>query len=878
MATTLEQASGRWPELLMALGGLSPEQLTDTHQPCPACGGTDRYRWDRDDGPGGCYCNQCGGKDQAGGGMSGLDLLLRVTGWDLKQAIRRVRAHLDPTAPTTDTPAPARKPRRPARIPDHPPAGTPPPDLGRATAQWPYFTADNLDQPAFWIQRVDTDKGKLFIHRTWLDGRWHYPSRRDTFTSEWPAPRPLYRLPDLVARPDAPVLITEGEKSADAGAELLPDHVAIAWCGGTGGVNHVDWSPLAGRTVVLWPDNDDPGRQAMAKLGQRLLGLGCSVSIFNPPEGCPAKWDLADAIAESKWETSHIKHLIKKHARELPVLEPNPEAPAPPTPPPPNPVPALPSNAPFTVLGWEPGEDRRYVWVQAGPHASIVRIPTNKQGLQTIAPISYWEALHPTRTGGVAWDAAISSFIHSHADQAGWFRPSALRGRGVWRDGDAVVWNLGDRLMVNGTPQAFDWRGADSHVYQSGERLPIDPNGPALTDQEGAAIFSLYLKEMPWEASIHGALFVGHAVMAAIGGAMKYRPAMQVSTHTQGGKTTLMEGSYLPLLGAASKDSKLVLFQSKSTAAGITQCLKSDSLPVFIDESEEGEEAGKRAGHILLARLSFDGTTLSKGTSAGVPLGYVMRSSVALAGINAPIPNPADRSRFIVVQPKRDEKLFARFKQSRDALITPETGRRLVRRTVRHLMRLQENIDVITALMLDCGRVSSRQADVYGTVLGCAHSIISTQLLTKESALAWLDLIGWTGPGEEEQDDSAHDREATDCRDRLLGYMVPWQEKGSPTRDATVERLLWLVMTDSTHAAEARQSLGALGIKWAEGRVIVARRCSVFNGSRWGSGAHLQQLLMLEGAERTPERTRFAGLGHHRGVRFPFTPSGPADN
>ena len=46
-------ADGHWPRLLTELAGLTPEQLQDRHQPCPACGGTDRYRWDRDDGPGG---------------------------------------------------------------------------------------------------------------------------------------------------------------------------------------------------------------------------------------------------------------------------------------------------------------------------------------------------------------------------------------------------------------------------------------------------------------------------------------------------------------------------------------------------------------------------------------------------------------------------------------------------------------------------------------------------------------------------------------------------------------------------------------------------------------------------------------------------------
>jgi hypothetical protein len=78
---SLAAADGQWPRLLIELAGLNPEQLQNRHQPCPACGGTDRYRWDRDDGPGGWFCNQCGGKDHTGGGGNGMDLLMRLTGW-----------------------------------------------------------------------------------------------------------------------------------------------------------------------------------------------------------------------------------------------------------------------------------------------------------------------------------------------------------------------------------------------------------------------------------------------------------------------------------------------------------------------------------------------------------------------------------------------------------------------------------------------------------------------------------------------------------------------------------------------------------------------------------------------------------------------------
>jgi phage/plasmid primase-like uncharacterized protein len=65
-------ASGRWGDILEALAVLHAEQLSNRHQPCPACGGRDRYRFDDRDGNGSWFCNQCGGKDHLGGGGTGI--------------------------------------------------------------------------------------------------------------------------------------------------------------------------------------------------------------------------------------------------------------------------------------------------------------------------------------------------------------------------------------------------------------------------------------------------------------------------------------------------------------------------------------------------------------------------------------------------------------------------------------------------------------------------------------------------------------------------------------------------------------------------------------------------------------------------------------
>jgi hypothetical protein len=84
------------------------------------------------------------------------------------------------------------------------------------------------------------------------------------------APRPLYNLHLLARRPDAPVIICEGEKASDAAAFLFPDYVCVTWPAGSGAVDATDFSPLKGRKVIIWPDNDSPGLKAAAQIAAKL--------------------------------------------------------------------------------------------------------------------------------------------------------------------------------------------------------------------------------------------------------------------------------------------------------------------------------------------------------------------------------------------------------------------------------------------------------------------------------------------------------------------------------------------------------------------------------------------------------------------------------
>ena len=145
-------------------------------------------------------------------------------------------------------------------------------------------------------------------------------------------PRPLYNLHLLKQRPNDPVCITEGPKKADAGAILLPQYVNVSFQGGAQAVKHLDFSPLAGRRLLLWPDADKVGIECMKALARLLSdprGLACDpVKLVDVSDWADGR-DLADCLAEN-WTPDQVMEWaeprVKVYAAPQQVTEQNPEA------------------------------------------------------------------------------------------------------------------------------------------------------------------------------------------------------------------------------------------------------------------------------------------------------------------------------------------------------------------------------------------------------------------------------------------------------------------------------------------------------------------------------------------------------------------------
>lgn len=133
-------------------------------------------------------------------------------------------------------------------------------DLRLAVARGGQIESEH-DYHGLLVFRLRTANGKAFRQAHPVQGGW--------VMRAGPKPWPLYNR-SAIERAEQ-IVVTEGEKKSDA-------LIALAVCAttspcGAGKAQYADWRPLAGKQVVLWPDNDDPGRAHMKTVAGLLSKL-----------------------------------------------------------------------------------------------------------------------------------------------------------------------------------------------------------------------------------------------------------------------------------------------------------------------------------------------------------------------------------------------------------------------------------------------------------------------------------------------------------------------------------------------------------------------------------------------------------------------------
>lgn len=103
------------------------------------------------------------------------------------------------------------------------------------------------------------------------------------------------------------------KKAANAASQLFTNFVVISWAGGSGAVFKTNWTPLYGKDVLIWPDNDKAGFKAADQICSELRKIGVGnlrvVDREKLSQEYPEKWELADPLPNGK-TTQDIKNMM----------------------------------------------------------------------------------------------------------------------------------------------------------------------------------------------------------------------------------------------------------------------------------------------------------------------------------------------------------------------------------------------------------------------------------------------------------------------------------------------------------------------------------------------------------------------------------------
>lgn len=735
--------------------------------------------------------------------------------------------------------------------------------FGPASASWAYHDADG--GLIGYICRFNLDDGaKDVVPQSYCQNA---EGRREWRWLSFAKPRPLYGLDLLASSPSAGVIVVEGEKAADAARTICPG-VVVTWPGGSKAVRHTDWSPLAGRKVIIWPDRDEAGISAAEAIAKAIGPIAASVRIVQPPAGASDGWDLADGVAEG-WDRQRVIAHLKP-----PAPKPEPESDPLPEPPPgwdqeenAETYSEQPTNQqvfrddrvmelPFRLLGVE-GDAFYYMPDKGQQIVSLTASGHTKLNMMRLAPLNQWEGAFASKSGA-DWEAAANALIQ-RSQSLPKFDPRRIRGRGCWIDGEDVVFHAGDQLVVNGAECPIpSFRSSVRAIYEGALEIPVD-SGEVASNRDASKIIEL-CELLSWERPLYGKLMAGWLAIAPVCGALLWRPHLWVTGPSGSGKSWTVANIIQPLVGRTA-----VHVQGNTSEAGIRGQLGSDALPVVFDEAESEDRASQiRFDKVLeLARQASTetGAGIVKGTATGGSVTYLIRSCFLFASIGVAAVKKADVSRVTVLPLRKNTGPFAQADFERVKSLWRETigqdhyCERVRSRSLKFAKVIRANAETFSSVAVEFTG-DKRSADQIGTLLAGAFSLTATREYGRDEARDWMAKQDWTGFKSEDIDNDENQ-----CLAHMFAAQLRYESFGKSV-SRSVSEIVSEIRSIAEHSApdelarraELKAALVRHGIKLKAGRLYVANRHQqlerVFADTPWAGAKWRMQLERVAGAMR----------------------------
>lgn len=698
-------------------------------------------------------------------------------------------------------------------------------------------------------------------------------------------PRPLYNLHllDQDRSGKKTILLVEGEKTADAGTILLPHVITMTWPGGTNAVKHVDWAPLEGRNVLLWPDNDteqkygdthpksgqikpfseQPGNKVMFEIAEILAEKAKVVKwILNDPT-FPHKWDLADA----EWTSDEAREFARKNLIDVPdksfefpseeevevvpeyiplPIDPGPSAP-------PKQSSGIDHDGYFQILGFEVVNGiKKYIFFSREDnqvHRMTARQIGALNSLLELAPMDFWETWFASGRGNkVRIDTACNWMIRV-ANKVGFYVNRKERGLGVWSDNGRLIVNCGNSLIVDGMKMSIGDIKSE-YIYKSMEPIKVSVDNPLSTIEANKLFAALNI--INWDRKVNSHLIAGWTVISILSGALKWRPHIWLVGGAGVGKSWVLQEMVRPLLLDIS-----LAVQSETTEPGLRQSMLSNAFPIVFDEFEaediKGRERVQSILNLMRASSSDDGGFIAKGSSAGSGAQYSAKSCFAFASIGMTATQQSDRSRISVLGMQLD----------------PDPKRR--EETKSHLDKFVKGLDRkyckgfqaralnLAPIILENARTFSNAAgevlgnqrlgDQIGPLLAGSYSLFSEKLISPQDALKWVQDKDWS-----EERTLSENRDELRLFNFLMQQMIRVETSHASVTRSIVELCLYAVQSEQDSvimSITAEETLKRYGIIVKDNKIFVSNQSShirsMLRNTPWPNN-YSKILLRVDGA------------------------------
>ncbi|GLI25633.1 hypothetical protein GGQ86_000380 [Xanthobacter flavus] len=386
----------------------------------------------------------------------------------------------------------------------------------------------------------------------------------------------------------------------------------------------------------------------------------------------------------------------------------------------------LPPDCPVQVLGMD--GDVLHVVDAIGQHAEITDSSFGQNKVQRLflQRIGYVYWAWPRfgqggRITGFDTVAVRDAFYKAGGLKGPFSAGDKVRGLGGWTDkAGNLVLHCGDELYVKGREQPTgDYEG---HFYPRRPPIPQPWSQPVtdeMMDDTGLwAALSAFTFERP---KVDPVMVLGWIAAAYLGGALPWRPMLFAVGDRAVGKSTL-QALVKGVLGDALHNT------ADTTAAGIYQKVKQDSLPVAVDELEAGADNSRVLAVVKLARLAASGGVMFRGGSNHTGTTFTARNCFFMSAINQPPIPPQDLSRMCLVnlRPRAADRAAER----PVTIDADQVGRMILRRLVDNWPRF-DLIYQEYRRVLGMGGHDGRGQDTYGTLLACAHLVLGDELLDR---------------------------------------------------------------------------------------------------------------------------------------------------